>query len=726
VRLGTLADNRATGAAVTFVLVTETPTQPPVADRRPAEWTFHGDTRTDEYAWLADREDPATVAYLTAENAYTEAATAHLAELRETLFTEIKTRTLETDLSLPVRHHGFWYYTRTEEGKQYGIQCRVPVTPGAEGAGTVSDVPPLPADGQPLPGEDVLLDGNELAEGHDFFALGTFDVSPDGNWLAYSSDYSGDERYTMRIRNLATGELLDDEIVAVGHGSAWSADASVLFYIRVDDAWRPHQVWRHVIGTPATKDELVYEDPDERFFVGVELTRSERFLIVGSSSKVTSEYRFLPADAPLGEPTLIAARRDGVEYEVTHQGDRFVILHNDGALDYALATTPVSAPGEWTPLLPYEPGTRLLAVDAFADHLVVTLRRNGLTGLRVLRAGGGSPYDIDFPEPIYTVGVDSTPDYDTRSFRLEYTSLVTPDSIYDCDLATGALTLRKIRPVRPDTSGRPYRPEDYEQHREWAIAADGTRVPISIVCKPGTPRDGSAPLVLYGYGSYEYSIDPHFSIPRLSMIDRGVVYAIAHIRGGGEMGRQWYEDGKLLAKRNTFTDFVACARHLATTGWTSPAKTIARGGSAGGLLVGASVTIAPDAFGGVVAVVPFVDALTTILDPSMPLTVTEWEEWGNPVADPAVYAYMKAYSPYENVTDREFPPLLVLGSLNDTRVSYAEPTKWVARIRERSPKTSLLLKTEMGAGHGGPSGRYNSWREEAFISSWILDRVDLA
>jgi oligopeptidase B len=693
------------------------PTEPPRADRRPWEWTFHGDTRSDEYAWLSDREDSATIAYLTAENTYTQAATAHLAGLRETLFTEIKTRTLETDLSLPVRHHGHWYYTRTVEGQQYAIHCRV--------AATSDDVPPLPDDGSPLPGEQVLLDGNELAEGHEFFSLGTFDVSPDGNWLAYSTDYAGDERYNLRIRDLTTGDVLPDEIVRVGHGSAWSADASVLFYTRVDDAWRPYQIWRHVVGTPATQDVLVYEDPDERFFVGVDLTRSERFLLIGSSSKITSEWRLLPADRPLDEPTVIAPRREGVEYDVSHQGDRLLILHNDGALDYALATTPAAAPGEWTTLIPHEPGTRLTGVDAFADYLVVSLRRNGLTGLRVL-PNHGEPYDISFPEPIYTVGMDMTPEYHTTSFRLEYTSLVTPDSVYDCDLATGALTLRKTKPVRPDTNGRPYRTEDYEQHREWATAEDGTRVPISIVCKPGTPRDGSAPLLLYGYGSYEFSIDPHFSIPRLSLVDRGVVYAIAHIRGGGEMGRRWYEDGKLLAKTNTFTDFIACARHLAATGWTSRAKTIARGASAGGLLVGASVTLAPDAFGGVVAVVPFVDALTTILDPSLPLTVTEWEEWGNPVSDPDVYAYMKSYSPYENVTGHEFPPLLVLGSLNDTRVSYAEPTKWVARIRELSPNTTVILKTEMGAGHGGPSGRYNSWREEAFISAWILDQVGLA
>jgi oligopeptidase B len=725
-------------AAVTFVLVTDmsaaTAAHAPRADRRPAEWKFHNDLRTDEYAWLADREDPATIEYLTAENAYTEAATAHLSGLRETLFTEIKTRTQETDLSLPVRHHGFWYYTRTEEGQQYGIHCRVPAEPG-------NDTPPSTAEGTPLPGEEVLLDGNAEAAGHDFFSLGTFDVSPDGNWLAYSTDYSGDERYTLRVRNLLTGDVLPDEIVEVGHGSAWSADASVLFYIRVDEAWRPHQIWRHVIGSPVRSDQLVYEDPDERFFVGIELSRSERFLLLGSSSKITSEYRFVPADTPLAEPTLVAGRREGVEYEVAHQGDRFVILHNDGALDFELATAPIETPGQWTTLIPHEAGRRLTSVDAFAGHLVVSLRRDGLTGLRVLPMGGGAAagtatvgagtaagehFDIAFPEPIYTVGVDSTPEYDTGSVRIEYTSLVTPDSIYDCDLATGALTLRKIRPVRPDTHGRPYTPEDYEQHREWAVAEDGTRIPISVVCKAGTPRDGSAPLVLYGYGSYEYAIDPYFSIPRLSLLDRGVVFAIAHIRGGGEMGRRWYDDGKLLAKRNTFTDFIAASRHLAATGWTTTGKTIARGGSAGGLLVGASVTIAPDAFGGVVAVVPFVDALTTILDPSMPLTVTEWEEWGNPIDDPDVYAYMKSYSPYENVSEHRYPPLLVLGSLNDTRVSYAEPTKWVARIRERSPETSVLLKTEMGAGHGGPSGRYNSWREEAFVMSWILDQVGLA
>jgi oligopeptidase B len=539
-------------------------------------------------------------------------------------------------------------------------------------------------------------------------------------------DYAGDERFDLRIKNLTTGEVLPDLIPGVHAGSAWSRDASVLFYTRVDDAWRPYQVWRHVVGTPTEDDGLVHEEPDEHFFLDVSLTRSERFVLIGAASKITAEWRYVPADAPLSEPAVIALRRDGVDYQVSHQGDRFLILHNDGALDWELAETPADAPGVWSTLIPHQPGIRLVDVDAFADHLVVALRRDGLSGLRVVPLTGGEPYDIAFPEPIYTVEPDINSEYDTRLYRLSYTSLVTPESIYDCDVATGQLTLRKRKPVLPDASGRPYSPDDFEQHREWATAEDGTRVPISLVCRKGTPRDAANPLVLYGYGSYEHSIDPYLSIPRLSLLDRGVVYAIAHIRGGGEMGRRWYEEGKLLAKRNTFTDFAACARHLAAAGWTSADKTIIRGGSAGGLLVGAAVTIAPDAFGGVVAQVPFVDALTTILDPSLPLTVVEWDEWGDPLHHKEFYDYMKSYSPYENVPAGQLPPMLVLGSLNDTRVNFTEPTKWVARLRDRTPSTDVLLKTEMGAGHSGPSGRYNSWREEAFIISWQLDRFGRA
>jgi oligopeptidase B len=686
----------------------------PIAKRVPTERTFHGDTVIDEYAWLADKDDPDTIGYLKAENAFTEAATAPLGGLRETLFTEIKTRTQETDLSVPARKGSHWYYSRMVEGQQYAIHCRVAVEPGI-------DDPPSTVDGSALPGEEILLDGNALAEGHEFFAMGTFDISPDGRWLAYSTDFSGDERFTLRIKDLSTGTVLPDAIPDTHYGSAWSIDASTIFYITVDEAWRPYRVWRHVIGTDPGADPIVYEESDERFWVGVELTRSERFILIDVNSKVTSEVHYLSADAPLDPLKVITPRRQGVEYAVEHHGHRFLILHNDGAEDFALSYTSVDNPGLWTPLIAHTPGTRLMAVDAFARFLVVSLRRDGLTGLRVIPLDGGGEYDIAFPEPIYTVGPDANLEYQTDSFRLHYVSLVTPASVYDCDLATGALTLRKRQPVLGG-----YDPDQYEQHREWALADDGTRVPISLVCKRGVVRDGTAPLVLYGYGSYELSTDPWFSIARLSLVDRGVVFAVAHIRGGGELGRAWYEQGKLLAKKNTFTDFVACAGHLAKTGWTTPERTIARGGSAGGLLMGAVANLAPHAFGGFVAEVPFVDALTTILDPSMPLTVTEWEEWGNPIADREVYEYMKSYTPYENVGTHAYPPILAVTSLNDTRVLYHEPAKWVARLRALSPRTPVLMKTEMGAGHSGPSGRYDVWREEAFVLAWILDRVGLA
>jgi len=690
-----------------------------MAKKVPHERTHHGDTVVDEYFWLSDKSNPDTIAYLKAENANTTERTAHLAALRDTLFGEVKARTQETDLSVPARKGGYWYYTRTEEGRQYGINCRREVAPGEVD-------PPSTGDGSPLDGEQILLDGNALAQGHDFFSLGAFDVSPDGRWLAYSTDFAGDERFTLQIKDLSTGQVLPDRVPDTYYGTAWSADASSLFYLTVDEAWRPHRVWRHVMGTDASADTVVFEEPDERFFVSVELTRSERYVLIDSSSKITSEVRYLPAESPEAQPVVIAPRRQGVEYSVEHHGHRFLILHNDGAEDFALAYTPVDAPGAWTPLVEHTPGTRLLQVDAFSRYLVISLRRDGLTGLRVRALDGGGEYDIAFPEAIHTVGPDSNPEFDTDVFRLHYTSLVTPDSVYDCNLSTGELLLRKRKPVLPAPSGAAFDPRDYEQHREWALADDGTRVPISLICRRGTARDGSARLVLYGYGSYEASMDPWFSVPRLSLVDRGVVFAVAHVRGGGELGRAWYEQGKLLAKKNTFTDFVACARHLVKAGWTSADRLVARGGSAGGLLMGAVANIAPDAFSGIVAQVPFVDALNSILDPSLPLTVTEWEEWGNPLEDPDVYQYMKSYSPYENVSTMDYPAILAVTSLNDTRVLYHEPAKWVARLRDRSPGTDVLLKTEMEAGHSGPSGRYDAWREEAFVTAWILDRFGLA
>jgi len=692
---------------------TEPPAEPPSAKQIPSQRTFHGDTVTDEYAWLAAKDDPDTIDYLRAENAYAEVATAGLDSLRDRIFEEIKARTQESDLSVPVRKGDWWHYSRTVEGKQYAVHCRRAVAPGEV-------IPPMAADGQPLPGEQELLDGNELAVGHDFFSLGAFRSSPDQRWLAYSTDFTGNERFTIRIKDLETGQTLPDEIPDTFAGCAWSRDASTLFYVTVDAAWRPYRVWRHRLGTPAEQDTMVFEEPDEHFHVYVSLTRSERFVLIKSASVLTAEVRMCDAATPEASFSVVTPRRQGLDYDVEDAGDQLLILHNDGAENFEIATAPVTEPAAWTPLVPHRADTRLLDVAAFADFIVVYFRRDGLTGLRMLRRHGNGEHEVAFPEPVYRVGPGPNPEYQASRFRLSYTSLVTPGSVYDCDMATGELTLLKRQPVLPSPAGEEYRPEDYEQHREWAAGADGTRIPISLVCRRGTPRDGSAPALLYGYGSYEISRDPSFSIPVLSLLDRGFVYAIAHIRGGGEMGRSWYTEGKMLRKKNTFTDFIACAQHLVRQGWTSSGRLVARGGSAGGLLMGAVANMAPEAFAGIVAQVPFVDALTTILDPSLPLTVTEWEEWGDPLHDPEVYAYMKSYTPYENVTGQVYPPIFALTGLNDTRVTYHEPAKWIARLRSVAKGGPFLLKTEMEAGHGGRSGRYDAWREEALVLAWIV------
>ncbi|MGJ6967549.1 S9 family peptidase [Streptosporangium sp. G11] len=680
---------------------------PPTAKKVPSERVHHGDTVVDDYAWLTVKDDPEVVAYLEAENAYTQEATTHLKPLQETLFQEIKGRTLETDLSVPTRKGGWWYYSRTEEGKQYGIQCRV----AADG-----ETPPEVKAGESLPGEEVLLDGNELAGDSDFFSIGTSSVSPDGTLLAYSTNFTGDERFTLRVKNLATGETLPDEIPGIFYGGAWSADGTTFFYTTVDDAWRPNQVHRHAIGSPAQDDVLVHEESDERFWVGVGLSRSERYLILSAGSKITSEVSVLEADDPTGEFRVVRPRETGVEYGIDHAGDHFLILHNRNAENFELATAPLDDSGSWTPLIGHRADTRLLDVDAFEGHTVVHFRRDGLTGIRILPRDGEA-YEISFPEPIYDVAPSGNPEFVTGRLRLGYTSMITPPSVYDYDLGAGELVLLKQKVVLGG-----YDPADYEQFREWATASDGTRVPISIVVKKGTERP--APTVLYGYGSYEISIDPSFSIARLSLLDRGFVFAVAHVRGGGEMGRRWYENGKFQQKKNTFTDFVAAAEHLSATNWSS--AVVARGGSAGGLLMGAVANLAPETFAGVVAEVPFVDALNTILDPSLPLTVIEWDEWGDPLHNPEVYAYMKSYTPYENVDGRVYPPILAITSLNDTRVFYHEPAKWVAKLRDVARGGPFLLKTEMGAGHGGRSGRYDSWREEAFTLSWILDTTKVA
>jgi oligopeptidase B len=708
-------------------------TTPPAARRIPSERIFHGDTVRDDYAWLADKGNPETIAYLASENAYADAMTAGQAGLQETIFAEIKGRTQGSDLSVPVRKGGWWYYTRTVAGQQYQMHCRCAVQPG-------DTEPPATRDGAPLPGEQVLIDANELASGSDYFSLGAFEVSQDGRLLAYSTDFAGDERYTLRIKDLVTGQTAPDEIPGTFYGCAWAKDGSALFYVTVDAAWRPFRVWRHLVGTPAADDVIVFEEPDERFWVRVGLTRSERYVRIASASTLTSETLIVDSGRPLAPPRVVLARRQGVEYSVEHQAGpgRLLILHNDGALNFELAELPdpaaadgraggpgpgpLAEPADLTPVIAHRDDTRLLDVDPFDGHLVVHFRRDGLTGLRIISAGGD--HEISFPEPVYRVSPGANPDYHTRLFRLGYASLATPDSVYDADVVTGELTLRKRRPVLALPGAGPYDPADFEQHREWATADDGTQIPVSLICRRGTRRDGTAPLMLYGYGSYEISAEPGFGVPRLSLLDRGFVYAIAHVRGGGEMGRRWYDEGKVLHKINTFTDFVACAQHLVKQGWTSPQRLMARGGSAGGLLMGVVANLAPRAFGGIVAQVPFVDALTTTLDPTLPLTVTEWEEWGDPLHDPKVYAYIKSYTPYENVTDQAYPPILAMTSLNDTRVLYHEPAKWVARLRATARGGPFLLKTEMAAGHGGRSGRYDAWRQEAMVLAWIIATAD--
>jgi oligopeptidase B len=696
----------------------------PAAARRPVVLEAHGDVRTDDWFWLRDKGDPAVIAHLEDENAYTAAVTAGTTALQETLFTEMVARIEETDLSVPVRKGPWLYFGRTREGSDYGIHCRRPV----DGPDDV---------------EQVLLDENGLAEGHDYFSLGNFSVSPDHRWLVYSTDTTGGERFTMRFRDLVTGVESDESIVDTSYGVAWANDNATVFYVRVDEAMRPFQLWRHRVGSDPAGDVLVMEEPDDHFYLGVGRTKDDCFVLCGLDSKVTSEVRILDADDPEGSFTVVEPRRQGIEYSVDHdRGDpasgrpgRFLVVTNDGAEDFRLMEAPDDAPGRdrWTEVIPGRTGVRLDAVDPFVRHLAVYEREDGETRMRVVEHATGVSTAVAQPETPSTVWGEANPEYDSTVLRYGYTSLVTPRSTYDLDLDSGELTLRKRQPVLGD-----FDPGRYRTERQWATADDGTRVPISLVYRTdlvGSPVPGSegAPCLLYGYGSYEASMDPSFSSLRLSLLDRGFVFAIAHVRGGGELGRHWYEEGKFAAKPNTFSDFVACARQLVADGWTSPARLVARGGSAGGLLMGAVANLAPELFRAIVAEVPFVDCLTTILDETLPLTVLEWEEWGNPVDDPEIYRVMKAYSPYDNVRSVDadgrpvrYPDILATGGLTDPRVGFWEPAKWVAKLRAANPANRALLKTEMGAGHGGPSGRYDAWRDEAFVYAFVLDALDMA
>ncbi|GAA5044501.1 S9 family peptidase [Nocardia callitridis] len=703
----------------------------PIAKKVPTRREHHGDVFVDEYEWLRDKDNPEVIGYLEAENVYTEAKTAHLESLRGRIFDEIKARTQETDLSVPTRSGDFWYYSRSFEGKQYAVQCRCPIDASAEGIDAWTP-PRLEADTE-VSGEQVLLDSNELAADHDFFALGAFSVTQDGALLAYSVDTVGDERYVLRFKDLRTGELLADEVSGTAPGATWSLDGTHVFYQTVDESWRPDTVWRHRLGS--TEDDVqVFHEPDERYWVSIGTTRSEKYLMIWIGSKITSECRVLESATPEGEFRALLPRREGVEYSAEHAvvagEDRFLILHNDvvdgvKAENFVLADAPASDPTNLTLLIGHRDDVRLEDVDAFADHLVLSYRREALTRIAIwplTESGYGQRHELEFDLELFAVGAGANPEWEQPTLRIGLTSFISPVQVFDYVPATGELLLRREQPVLGG-----YDVEDYVQQRDWATAADGTRIPISLVWKRDAAAVGPKPLLLYGYGSYEASMDPSFSVARLSLLERGMVFAVAHVRGGGEMGRLWYDNGKTLTKKNTFTDFVSCAQHLIDAGVTTAEGLVADGGSAGGLLVGAVANLAPELFAGILTNVPFVDPLTSILDPSLPLTVIEWDEWGNPLADKDVYAYMKSYSPYENIEAKPYPAILASTSLNDTRVLYVEPAKWVAKLRAtKTDDAPLLLKTEMSAGHGGVSGRYEKWKEVAFEFAWLLDTVGLA
>ncbi|MFV0256909.1 MAG: S9 family peptidase [Acidimicrobiales bacterium] len=693
----------------------------PIAAPRPVSRTLWSETVVDELAWLRDADDPAVVAHLEAENAYAEAVLAPGHDLETVVFEEIRSRIKETDLSVPVVDGPWAYYSRTVEGLAYPIHCRRPA-PGGQ-APTGAQDPAVGGDGDGPDGEVVLLDENLEAGSSEFFDVGPFEVSPDHRRLYWGADRNGDERYRATIRDLDRGEELDDVLLDVSTSSAWAVDGATLFYVRPDAANRPYQVWRHSVGTDQADDVLVFEEPDERFFVGVGLDRDRSFIQIGVGSKITDEVWVIPADRPTEAPRVLAPRRDGVEYSAAHHGDRFVIVTNERTENFSVVTMPdeVSGAEHWTDLEiapdPSDGDEPVMIADAdpFDDHLVLFERAAGTTRIRVRRWSDGSVVALHQPEAPSTVWPGANPDPAATTLRYGYTSLVSPASVRSVDLTTMDATVLK----QQDVLGG-FEPDDYLTERWWAEAADGTRVPLTVVARRDRP-DGPGPAMLYVYGAYEASMDPAFSVSRLSLLDRGFLVAIGHVRGGGELGRRWYLDGKLGHKPNTFDDVVTVAEYLIERGVTAPEQLVLRGGSAGGLAVGAAMNLRPDLFAVVVAQVPFVDVVNTMADADLPLTVTEWEEWGDPVASEEAYRTMVAYAPYENIHPAPYPSVLATAGLHDTRVGFWEPAKWVQRLRAASTSgRPILLLTELEAGHGGPSGRYDAWQEEAKILSYVL------
>ncbi len=665
----------------------------------PTRLEKHGHTRVDPYYWLRERDDPEVIAYLNAENDRAEKEMAHTKAFEEKLFEEIKARIKQTDMSVPYRRDGYFYYTRYEEGKEYPIYARK--------RGSL-DSP-----------EEIMLDANVLAEGHEYFSIGGWSVSSGQNILAYATDTQGRRIYSIHFKNLTTGELLADTIPEVTENLTWANDNQTLFYAKQDLATlRSDRIFRHALGADPSQDRLVFEEKDETFGVYVFKTKSKKFLMIVSSQTLSQEYRYLDAGDPFGHFKIFLPRERDHEYHIDHFHDRFLIRTNERARNFKLMATPVDRTGKehWKEIVPHREDVYLGDFDVFKDHLVLEERKRGLTQIRVVPWDGSNDHYLEFDEPTYRANLGMNPELDTATLRFEYASLKTPLSIYDYDMTTGQRSLLK----REEVLGG-FDPDHYVTERLYALAADGVEIPLSIVYRKGVKRDGTTPLLLYGYGSYGLSIDAAFASPRLSLIDRGFIYAIAHIRGGQEMGRQWYDDGKLLKKKNTFTDFIACAEYLIHEKFTSPERLFAMGRSAGGLLMGAITNLRPDLFKGVVAEVPFVDMVTTMLDSSVPLTTGEYDEWGDPNRK-EYYDYLLSYSPYDNVEAKAYPNLLITGGLHDSQVQYWEPAKWAAKLREfKTDSNRLLLKTNMDAGHGGASGRFRRHRETAFSYVFLLD-----
>jgi len=670
---------------------------PPLAAVRPHQFNEHGNVRIDQYYWLRDRDNPEVIKYLEDENAYTKAVMAHTEAVQERLYEELKGRVRQTDQSVPYRQGGYFYYTRLVEGKDYPIYARKRGSLNAP--------------------EEILIDGNALAEGKPFFQVMGMQISSGEDLLAFATDTMGRRISTIRIKNLRTGELLRDVIPNVTGNIAWAEDNRTLFYTKQDSVTlRWYRVYRHVLGTDAARDELVFEETDDTYSTGVYKTKSRRYVMIWAEQTLASEYRFVPADRPATPFRVVFPRQRGHEYQVEHFGDHFYISTNDNAKNFRLMRTPVARPGRdnWQQVIPHRTDVLLQGFEIFKDHLVVSERKDGLMHLRVRPWSGAAEHYLDFGEPAYLAYIGTNREFDTRVLRFGYTSLTTPTSTYDYDMGTRQKTLLK----RDEILGG-FDPANYVTERLYTTARDGTRVPVSVVYRKGIARP--APLLLYGYGSYGSSTDPTFSSDRLSLLDRGFVYAIAHIRGGQEMGRSWYDNGKLLHKKNTFTDFVDVADDLVRRGYTSPDRLFARGGSAGGLLMGAVVNMRPELFKGVIAAVPYVDVITTMMDASIPLTTSEYDEWGNP-NDTTYYRYMLSYSPYDNVERKAYPNLLITAGLHDSQVQYFEPAKWAARLRAmKTDRNRLMLRTNMEAGHGGSSGRYKRWRDVAFEWAFLLD-----